>query len=510
MVKTLATRNLLPALFALLVVIAALVAPPRSNLGLIKLTGTLSAVPSVTAVDPTFGSDAGGATVIITGSNYFADPGTMVNFGATPASSFTVDSVSQITAVSPAHVDGTIDVTVTTTFGTSATSPSDLFTFVAGAPGRFNPMNPTRVLDTRSGPKLGPGASIDVPFAGISVPGNTTAVVINITATDTTTDGFFTVYPTAASRPNASNVNWVAGQTVPNLVMVSLGAGGFVTIYNAKGSANAVVDLEGYYAPPSGPTAGGFVALPPSRVADTRQGSGKPYEGLFLGPGMTREIQITGAGGVPGTGVEAVVVNATVTNTTAPSFLTAYPTGGSLPNASNLNWVAGKTIANRVVVSIGTGGMVTFYNRKGTTDLVIDVNGYFTDGTASGAQFVGVTPSRLVDTRNGTGGSTGRIAIGATYVVTVAGNGGVPAMGSATPPTAVVLNVTATGPTGAGYFTVYPGGTPRPTASDLNFLTGQTVPNLVVVQIGFDGTVNVANIGHGATHLVVDVVGWLG
>src|SRR5439155_1183208 len=88
-------KNLLPALFAMFVLVAALVAPSPSNLGPIKLIGSLSAVPSVTAVDPTFGSDGGGATVIITGSNYFADPGTMVNFGATPACRVTAERLQR-------------------------------------------------------------------------------------------------------------------------------------------------------------------------------------------------------------------------------------------------------------------------------------------------------------------------------------------------------------------------------------------------------------------------------
>jgi hypothetical protein len=73
-----------------------------------------------------------------------------------------------------------------------------------------------------------------------------------------------------------------------------------------------------------------------------------------------------------------------------------------------------------------------------------------------------------------------------------------------------VINVTATAPTGSGFFTAYPGGTSLPNASDLNFLAGDTVPNLVVVKVGAAGTVNVTNTGHGATHLVVDVVGWFG
>ena len=103
------------------------------------------------------------------------------------------------------------------------------------------------------------------------------------------------------------------------------------------------------------------------------------------------DVQITGAGGVPASGVSAVVLNATVTNTTATSWLTAYPTGSVKPTASNVNWAAGRTVPNRVIVPVGVGGKVTFANANGSADLLIDVNGYFTNASASGALNMGVT-----------------------------------------------------------------------------------------------------------------------
>jgi len=518
MLKRSLIARLLPGLAVLGVLALSFMAGPLGLFGTLAGYGygacgygyAYSGSPVVTGVSPTFGSTAGGSTVTVTGHG-FCNNLLAVRFGATPETGLpNVISDTQVLAVSPAHIAATVDVTVVTAGGTSPFSAADLFTYIAAGPGTFNPVTPTRVLDTRlSPPKLGPGQSRVLPLAGGAVPANATAVVINVTATDTTNNGgFFTVYPTAASLPLASNLNWVRKQTVPNLVMVNLGLGGAVTIYNGIGSANAVVDLEGYYAPPSGP-AGGFVALPPSRITDTRTGSGQPNAGLHLGPGGVRNVQITGAGGVPA-GAAAVVLNVTVTNTTAASFITAYETGGSLPLASNLNWAKGKTIANRVVVPIGSGGQDSFYNGFGTTDLIVDVNGYFTNAPATGAQFVGVTPSRLVDTRNGTGGHLGKIPSHTALVVQISGNGGVPAMGSATSPTAVVINVTATGPTKVGFFTVYPNGTSLPLASDVNFLAGQTVPNLVVVKLGTTGAINVFNGGFGATHMVIDVVGWFG
>jgi chitodextrinase len=371
-------------------------------------------------------------------------------------------------------------------------------------PGVYTAITPKRVLDTRSnGGKLGPGGSMNLVIAGTNgVPANASAVILNVTAVDESTAGFFTVYPTGATLPTASNLNWVAGETVPNLVSVGLGAGGKVTIYNGLGMADAVVDLEGYFAPSGGGTAGQFVPVVPARITDTRASSGQPNHGLTLTAGTTLNVQVTGVGGIPASGVTAVVLNTTVTDTTSAGFLTVFPTGAGLPVASNLNWMAGVTVPNRVIVPVGTGGKVSFYNGLGSADLIVDVNGYFTDSTGTGASFVPLTPSRIVDTRMGGGAPLGP---GATMTVTMAGKGGVPATGAK----AVVLNVTVVNPTAASALTVWPADASRPLASDLNFVAGQTVPNLVVVKLSANGQFDIFN-AFGTTNVIVDVVGWYG
>lgn len=86
---------------------------------------------------------------------------------------------------------------------------------------------------------------------------------------------------------------------------------------------------------------------------------------------------MTGRGVVPGTGVGAVALNVTVAGSTGSNFLTVYPSGGTMPTVSNLNFVAGDIIANMVIVKVGAGGRVTFYNNAGSTPLVVDVVGWF-------------------------------------------------------------------------------------------------------------------------------------
>jgi hypothetical protein len=118
-------------------------------------------------------------------------------------------------------------------------------------------------------------------------------------------------------------------------------------------------------------------------------------------------------------------------------------------------------------------------------------------------QFHPLTPARILDTRTGVGGVLGKVGPGGTITVDVTGPGGVPTVGVAS----VVLNVAVTQPTASGFLTVYPSGSSRPTASNLNFVAGQTVPNLVVAKVGADGKVKVFN-SSGSTHVIFDVAGW--
>jgi hypothetical protein len=404
--------------------------------------------------------------------------------------------ISELKTIPAAQFDAVDESSLQTGAGSYAAVQA-----VAPTPGVYTAVPPVRLLDTRSnGTTLGNGQSLNLTIGGVAgVPTNATAAVVNVTAVNQSAAGDFIVYPAGTARPLASNLNWVAHETVPNLVMVGLGGGGQITIYNGIGMADAVVDLEGYYAPSSGGTAGEFVPVVPARITDTRPNSGQTNSGMTLTPGATLAVQVTGAGGIPAGGVTAVVMNVTATGTTSAGFFTVFPTGGALPNASNLNWTAGVTVPNRVIVPVGTGGKVSVYNGLGNADLIVDVNGYFTDGTATGALFRALNPIRIVDTRDG----TAQLGPGATMPVTVGGNAGVPANA-----TAVVLNLTVDGPTAASDLTVWPDGTSLPVASDLNFAKGQTVPNLVVVKLSA-GKIDIRN-DFGSTSIIVDVVGWYG
>ncbi len=365
----------------------------------------------------------------------------------------------------------------------------------------YVPLSPRRLLDTRrQGGALGSGQTRALAVAGVDgVPMDATAVALNVTVTDTSAAGFLTVYPTGQPTPEVSNLNWTAGETLANLVLVRLGGGG-VTLYNQNGSTEVVVDLQGYFAAAVSGAAGEYVPLTPARIADTRSGSGEPYAGTALGPGQTLNIHVAGVGGVPVSGAAAAVLNLTVTDTTASSFLSVYPQGEANPQTSTLNWVKGATVANRVMVPLGAAGGITVYNQAGNTAVVIDVDGYFTtaaSSVASASLFVPIAPVRILDTRT----DAGSLGPQGSLTEQVGGVGSVAASASA-----VVANLTATDTTQASFFTVSP--TPgSPLTSDLNWQPGQTVANLAISALSSTGNLSLYN-SLGQASAVIDVFGY--
>ena len=198
------------------------------------------------------------------------------------------------------------------------------------------------------------------------------------------------------------------------------------------------------------------------------------------------------------------MLNVTVDQPQIAGFITVYPCDSGIPTASNLNYTAAQTVPNAVISRLSSTGTVCLYN-SGATHLIVDIAGYFADQTVLvplGA------PARLLDTRPGgptvdfAYSGTGLRPATGTIQLSVAGRAGIPANASA-----VVLNVTVDQPQANGFITVYPTGVGRPNASNLNYLVGQTVPNAVITRLGSSGSVCIYNLG--ATHLVVDVAGYL-
>ncbi|MGO4473112.1 LamG-like jellyroll fold domain-containing protein [Arthrobacter sp. M-10] len=361
-------------------------------------------------------------------------------------------------------------------------------------PGTFVSLSPFRALDTRGSSAVGADAPVSFQVGGVSgIPANVSAVVFNLTVTGPKSFGFVSAFASGTERPNTSNVNFGVGQTVANSVTVPVGADGKVTLFNRSGgSTDLIADVSGYYLSGSPVVPGAFAPLAPSRMLDTRGGSA-------AGGDSPVSFQVGGVSGIPAN-VSAVVFNLTVTGPKSFGFVSAFASGTERPNASNVNFGPGQTVANSVTVPVGADGKVTLFNRSGgSTDLIADVSGYYLSGApvVPGA-FAPLAPSRMLDTRPGS-------AAGGDSPVSfqVGGVSGIPANVSA-----VVFNLTVTGPKSFGFVSAFASGTLRPNASNVNFGPGQTVANSVTVPVGADGKVTLFNRSSGATDLIADVSGY--
>ncbi len=249
------------------------------------------------------------------------------------------------------------------------------------------------------------------------------------------------------------------------------------------------------------PTPGSlFTPMGPTRVLDSRDGTGTTASPF--GAAEQRRLSVPG---LPA-GTTAVVVNATSTATTADGFVTLFPGGSARPLASQLNPRRGATVANLVVVGVGPGGTVDVFNNAARTDLVLDLVGAFGPAGAAGggAAYFPLSPTRVVDTRDGTGGVTGPVGNTSATVMTLAGRGGVPVAGVV----AVDANLTVVAPSTDGHTTIWPTGT-RPLASVLNFRAGEVVANRTLAALDGAGAARAWSVPP-SIHYVVDVSGWFG
>jgi hypothetical protein len=300
------------------------------------------------------------------------------------ASSINVDTAGQTIAnlvTVPVGASGTVDV--------FSQLQTDLVADVQGyympapagaAEGRFEPVNPTRLLDTRepASPRfgaLGLVEQITVDIAGLAgLPTDMVAAALKVTVTESTASGFWTVFPAGTTRPTASNLNADgAGETIANQVLAPL-SGGQATVFSQSGG-HLVIDLVGWFTGPGEQPndVGLFVPVTPARLLDSRE------EPLGARPGRNRtaEVAVANRFGVPPTGVGAVVVNATITEAAGSGFFSLWPARTYRPTASSLNAMRpGQTIANHVITPVTTAGF-SFYTQNGG-HLVADIAGWYT------------------------------------------------------------------------------------------------------------------------------------
>ncbi|MEV8096039.1 right-handed parallel beta-helix repeat-containing protein [Kitasatospora sp. NPDC085879] len=366
---------------------------------------------------------------------------------------------------------------------------------------RYTPTGPVRLFDTRSAVGVGgttavaPGGTVELPVTGLNgVPADgVTAVTMNVTVTAPTGPGFLTVYPHGEARPTASSLNWTSGLTIANLVTVQV-KDGKVAFYNGSaGTVHVVADLFGYFSTQGS----GFTPKNPERLLDTRSAIGAPKAPLAAD--STLDLQLPG---LPAD-VRAVTLNVTVTEPTGPGYLTVYPHGDTRPTTSNINWSAGQTIPNLVTVPV-KDGKVSLYSGggKGTVQVIADLAGYYT--ASGGDMFHASAPTRVIDTRqpwfaSGVGEWKPAAPIGGRQTLNLrAIEGG----------TAVSMNVTVTNTAAAGFLTIHPNGSARPTVSNLNWVKDQTIPNAAVVATDEAGQIALYNGSVANVDVIADVNGY--
>lgn len=380
--------------------------------------------------------------------------------------------------------------------------------------GELIPVNPARLLDTAAAigaPRAPIGASgvlaVQVTGRGGVPASGVGSVIVNVsTRRATNSAGFVTVFPAGAARPAMWTLVPVPGLTVSNLTTVRLGTGGRLSVYNSAGTTDVIIDVVGWYSSTTGPNGARYHSLKPSRVINSAQGVGVPRAAMRAG--TTLKVDLRKKGGIPATGVTVVALNVTAVGATAAGALTVFPGDRVRPTISNVPFGPRATVSNMVVVRLPANGVVQFFNSAGTTNVTVDVLGYWTTAaTGNSGRFIPISTTRAFDTAK----LGGPQSPGSIYAYQIGGRNGV-----AHDAVAAVLNISAVRPSASGYLRVYADDLCSPPAtSSLHFVAGRSVANAAFSTLSLPrscavlrAAVDVYNSSAGNTNVTVDVIGY--
>jgi 5'-nucleotidase len=206
------------------------------------------------------------------------------------------------------------------------------------------------------------------------VPDDAKAALLNVVASQPAGDGFFTVFPCTddGEVPLASNINYVAGGDFANAVTVGIGVEGTVCVFTPT-TSNIVVDVNGFV-----PADGSPEPITPLRLAETRTGDPTytTIDGEFEGIGQLAaetvlEIDVAGRDVIPDDTV-SVTLNVATVFPDGEGFFTVFPCTDEVPNASNVNYMGGDTVANSVTTPLSADGTVCVFSAS-ATDFVLDI-----------------------------------------------------------------------------------------------------------------------------------------
>ncbi len=431
---------------------------------------------------PSFGMV--GAPVTILGSNLTG--ATTVAFNGT-AATFSVVSASEITTTVPAGATtGTVKVAVP---GSTLVSYGD---FQVVGPLQFVPVAPCRLVDTRQthNPIMG-GTSRNflVPqLGGCDIPNSAAAYSLNVTVAPHGPLGYLTIWPDGEVQPYVSTMNSPDGRVKANAAIVPAGNNA-VSVY-VSDTADVILDIDGYFASPISQTYQ-FYPLTPCRIVDTRNGQDQG----MLQAGVERDYAIPPNCGVP-TSAVAYSFNVTVLPSAGGlDYLTVWPMGETQPTVSTLNDYTGTVVANAAIVAAGSENATAFYAHSNSTNLLLDVDGYFAAPGTGGLSMYPQAPCRVLDTRQSGGSFTGE------KTINVVGSACAPPSNAA----AYIFNATVVPPGSMPYLTLWPDGEQQPTVSTLNAYDGFITSNMAIVP-----TTNGSIDAYAAalTQLILDISGY--
>jgi YVTN family beta-propeller protein len=356
-------------------------------------------------------------------------------------------------------------------------------------------VTPCRLVDTRTsgGPiQGGSSRSFIVPqLGGCNIPATAAAYSLNVTVVPPPggTLGYLTIWPTPENQPTVSTLNSPDGRTKANAAIVPAGVGGAVSVY-ASNTTNVLLDIDAYFAP----AASGnyqFFPLTPCRIVDTRNNQ----DGGMLQAGVERDYTIPPNCDVPSSAT-AYSFNVTVIPSAGGlDYLTVWPKGEPQPVVSTLNDKTGTNVANAAIVPAGSENATAFYAHSNSTNLVLDINGYFGPAGTGGLSMYPQAPCRVLDTRQSGGSFMGEKTV----------NVGSSACSPPSTAAAYIFNATVVPPGRMPYLTLWPDGEPQPTVSTLNALDGFITSNMAIVPTN-NGSIDA--YAAGLTQLILDISGY--
>lgn len=366
---------------------------------------------------------------------------------------------------------------VTARLGVSRHVGAEVTPPVGGASYQYQPVDPVRLIDTReTGQRIAAMDTLTLDLsvlASTAVGPETDAAAINVTAANPAIAGYLTVWPCDTERPVASSVNFLARQDRGAQATTLLGGPGKTLCIFSNAATDIVVDLQGVFVPTG---ALGFAPITPDRKLDTRK----------TGRASTLSIDAPA-------GAAAISATLTVTGGAAGGFLTAYPCSGTPPFVSNVNWQPGETVAGAAFVPVSADGTFCVFTST-PTDVIVDVTGVF--NATNTLRFTPVSPTRMLDTRDGTGGWRGRQGVAQTIEIGAALDAAI----------AVTGTITMVDPGVNSYLTGTTCDQPPGATSSVNGAGASVMANSLTVGLSAGGNLCITSLV--SSHTLFDTTGW--